>query len=220
MKRRIDLKMKYYTGPADVLLHQYANGRPAISCLTPDGEPICVASINLPNAPCEPDHTYIKDYSENEGVLSSLILNQILISLRIVPCGFTFAHYCCLLPDAFMPLTKQETQNKMTTTHTVWIQDDENCRDIEVVVKRDSGERGERDQYGAPMTPDIEPSIKIISATTEDGEDVELTQVQKDYVISEAEEEFKACEEDYDEDDDEDDDEDFSDLDDVEDDES
>lgn len=38
-----------------------------------EGQPVCTASVCVPDYPFEPQHTAIKDYSENEGVLSALI---------------------------------------------------------------------------------------------------------------------------------------------------
>ena len=41
-------------------------------------EVYAVASVCMPNLPCMPGHTYIKTYSENEGILEFLIENKIV----------------------------------------------------------------------------------------------------------------------------------------------
>lgn len=41
-------------------------------------EPYATASVCLPDMPCMPGHTYIKTYSENEGILEFLIENKIV----------------------------------------------------------------------------------------------------------------------------------------------
>lgn len=37
------------------------------------GEPIATATLCVPEFECEPEHTLIKDYNENEGVFEALI---------------------------------------------------------------------------------------------------------------------------------------------------
>ena len=54
--------------------HTYPNGRPAISVEDADtGEPICKASVNMPELDLEEDEVLIKDWSENEGILDALV---------------------------------------------------------------------------------------------------------------------------------------------------
>ncbi len=53
--------------------HQYgASGRTALAFKTQDGEPLAVATVNLPNTYLEPDEVIIKNWSENEGMTASL----------------------------------------------------------------------------------------------------------------------------------------------------
>lgn len=56
-------------------LHKYSNGRIAIEYISetegyPEEE--CRATVNLPYKHCEPDECFIKNYSENEGLLECM----------------------------------------------------------------------------------------------------------------------------------------------------
>lgn len=57
----------------NVNMLKYGNGRPAIELVTQDGEPFCVATVNIPCVALEKDEVIIKNYSENVGVLPALI---------------------------------------------------------------------------------------------------------------------------------------------------
>ena len=52
---------------------RYGNGRPALILNDAhNGEMIAVATVNLPHADAGPNDVFIKDYSENEGMLKAL----------------------------------------------------------------------------------------------------------------------------------------------------
>lgn len=52
----------------------YANGRVALQLIdAEDGCPIATATVNLPDEQVAPDETFIKDYSENAGMLEALL---------------------------------------------------------------------------------------------------------------------------------------------------
>jgi hypothetical protein len=52
----------------------YGNGRPALVLRdAEDGEQVAVATVNLPGVPLNPGEVFIKDYSENEGMLAALV---------------------------------------------------------------------------------------------------------------------------------------------------
>lgn len=52
---------------------QYSNGRPALSLVDKDGMPYMTASVNLPDYHLDHGgYTFIKDYSENQGILKAL----------------------------------------------------------------------------------------------------------------------------------------------------
>lgn len=50
----------------------YPNGRTAIRLVGEDGLPVATASCNIPEADIPEGTTFIKDYSENTGILNVL----------------------------------------------------------------------------------------------------------------------------------------------------
>lgn len=94
---------------AQVVLNigRYANKRPAIQLETLDGDPYATATVNLPNDTPAKDCVFIKDYSENEGMLTWLVENKIVAPTgRILPSGFV------VIPEARLLepwLTKAKT---------------------------------------------------------------------------------------------------------------
>lgn len=83
---------RYKDDLVEVHVRTYANERLAIqlmSRINGDGadadlagmlEPYATLTVNLPDDPCEHDEVYIKDYSENEGMLKWAIDNGIVTS--------------------------------------------------------------------------------------------------------------------------------------------
>ena len=55
-----------------VKVSKYDNFRTALRLVTLSGEPMCTATVNLPDRDLEINEVFIKDYSENEGVLGAL----------------------------------------------------------------------------------------------------------------------------------------------------
>lgn len=61
-------------------------------------ELVAIATANLPNESLEPDEVFIKDWSENEGVLNDLIeMGVISEPISSVQTGFCIAYKCKLL---------------------------------------------------------------------------------------------------------------------------
>lgn len=60
--------------------HTYQNGRKAIELLEYDSphEPVAFATVNIPQIDIPDDCVFIKDYSENKGILQSLINANII----------------------------------------------------------------------------------------------------------------------------------------------
>lgn len=72
--RIINIKTKYLNQRALLSFGEYGNGATAISLFDPqDGEPLGVATVNLLDAVPEPGNVFIKNYSENEGMVSALV---------------------------------------------------------------------------------------------------------------------------------------------------
>lgn len=72
---------------------EYSNGRIAMRIMDNYGQPITTATINIPNEVCPEGHAFIKDYSENEGVLAFLVAKKITSkSISTVNSGWLTAH--------------------------------------------------------------------------------------------------------------------------------
>ena len=74
----------------------YPNGRLAWQLVDADtGEPVTVATVNLPDHALPEGHVFVKDWSENEGVLSALILSGVVEDTGVrVPSGYVDAAMC------------------------------------------------------------------------------------------------------------------------------
>lgn len=78
---------------------QYQNGRTAIELNdSSTGEPVAVATVNLPNEKIADDEVIIKNWSENEGMLATLEKAGVISKpIRTVETGYVEAHVCKLL---------------------------------------------------------------------------------------------------------------------------
>jgi hypothetical protein len=77
----------YYniTYKLSVSLSEYSNGQNAILLYdTADGFPYATASVSLPNYEMDSDEVAIKNYSENEGILESLITAGIISKPHLI----------------------------------------------------------------------------------------------------------------------------------------
>ncbi|MES2566997.1 MAG: hypothetical protein V4565_09035 [Bacteroidota bacterium] len=77
----------------------YPNGRKAIELINArSGEPVLVATINVPEICINEDEVIIKNYSENEGILDALIGAEIISRpVRIIQTGLIESPICKLL---------------------------------------------------------------------------------------------------------------------------
>jgi hypothetical protein len=73
---------------------RYQNGRLAIRAVNRDGEPIATLTVNLPEVQLSEDEVLIKDWSENEGALATLLAAELISPVYEVPAGFCDAHVC------------------------------------------------------------------------------------------------------------------------------
>jgi hypothetical protein len=69
---RVKIKTKYIDEECEIVKTRYSNGRIGLLLDTPAGEPVAVATVNLSDEPLEDGYTFIKDYSQNEGLLKAL----------------------------------------------------------------------------------------------------------------------------------------------------
>ena len=80
-----------------IKMEKYANDRPAM-VIYHDDEVLLKATVNLPDHNIPEGYVYIKDWSENEGVLKSLIAAKVIEAPEIfLPSGFVYVPVCKLL---------------------------------------------------------------------------------------------------------------------------
>jgi len=92
------IKTKYGMWRAQIHWRYYENSRRAMELITKDGEVICVATINIPEVDVPDGHVLIKNWSENEGVLESLLENGVIEDTGIrIPTGYVEAALCKVL---------------------------------------------------------------------------------------------------------------------------
>lgn len=98
MSKKIN-KIKFLGYSCTVQFGEYPNGRTAIELVVKKtGEPMTVASVNLPFHHLESDEIAIKNYSENEGVLEALVAAKIISEpVRFISTGFIQAPICKLI---------------------------------------------------------------------------------------------------------------------------
>lgn len=75
------------------------NNRPALRLVdVVTGEPIAVATINVPELKLGPDEVVIKDYSENRGLLTVLVKAGIVCPTgQLVATGYELSQVCKLI---------------------------------------------------------------------------------------------------------------------------
>jgi len=106
MTRTRGPRVQFKIWDCELILNKYRNGRPALSLVAwdddPDndieqGEPIASCTSNLPDEYLDENEVFIKDYSENEGMLQALLDAKIVLETgRIVRSGFVTLPVCKL----------------------------------------------------------------------------------------------------------------------------
>ncbi len=86
-------QIKFKDWICEVMIRQYRNDRVALELIdAEDGAPIAMATVNLPDDFLEPDHVFIKGWSENSGIAEALIEGGIIgPEVRRLPTGFVHA---------------------------------------------------------------------------------------------------------------------------------
>lgn len=68
------MNVKFMSWECKLLFGKYGNGRTAIQLQdVSNGEPIAVATVNVPDHYLDADEVIIKDHSENEGMYQCLV---------------------------------------------------------------------------------------------------------------------------------------------------
>lgn len=75
----------------------YGNGRIAMETYNENGDPAYMLTVNIPDFPLLPEHedkvTFIKNWSENEGILQALIEQKIVRDTGFIfPTGHVYAN--------------------------------------------------------------------------------------------------------------------------------
>ena len=85
-----------------VELGKYANGRIRIHLIDAvDNEPYATATTNLPEVLLLDNEVFVKDYSENEGVLEFLTTNNIVVPTdKWATSGFVDVQVCVVNPES------------------------------------------------------------------------------------------------------------------------
>ena len=88
------VKTKYGEYHVSIEWGVYPNGRRAMKLMDDsNGFPIMIATVNLPGHHLEENEVFIKNWSENEGILEELQrLGVVGETLDEVPTGFVTAH--------------------------------------------------------------------------------------------------------------------------------
>ena len=72
-------KIKFQDWECNIITKRYNNGRLAIELVEAEsGEPVTVATVNLPDASLEEGEVFIKNWSENEGIMDTLIKANVI----------------------------------------------------------------------------------------------------------------------------------------------
>lgn len=86
MKKKVESFMKYWNKPVYVETLTYAKRETAIQFLDKNNEPVATATTWIPGL--KKNEVAIKNYSENEGVLETLIRGEIVSAPHRVINGF------------------------------------------------------------------------------------------------------------------------------------
>lgn len=93
-------RVRFKTWDCVVQKRQYDNGRPALQLIdAEDGSPVATATVNLPDLPAGPNTVFVKDYSENAGMLEALVAAGVVKPTgQTVRSGFVEVPICELQP--------------------------------------------------------------------------------------------------------------------------
>ena len=93
-------KVKYKDWNCNLLKSYYINGNRVALYLVAgeDGEPVSTCTVNLPDEPLDEGEVFIKDYSENEGMVEFLEKEGVVKPTgRMVQSGYVLIPVCKLL---------------------------------------------------------------------------------------------------------------------------
>lgn len=101
------IRVQFKDWDCKLVKSKYYNGRTALELVAWqddeanevfEGEPIATCTVNMPNIELKENEVIIKDYSENEGLLATLLdHNVIKLTERVVDTGWVTCHICELI---------------------------------------------------------------------------------------------------------------------------
>lgn len=99
IREGVEYRSPYEVYKVDVHLSSYSNNRRHALFLVDhyDFEPIATATINISDYPLENDEVFVKNYSENEGMLTFLIQQKIVSDPIPIKNGYVTLYKCKLL---------------------------------------------------------------------------------------------------------------------------
>jgi len=83
---------------ATVKIGSYSNNRTALQLVSPDGELLITATVNLPHEDLLDNQVFIKNYSENTGILDVLQEKKIIRLVDRLQSGFVWIDVAELRP--------------------------------------------------------------------------------------------------------------------------
>ena len=90
--------VKFKRWDCDIIYGEYGNGRMVIQLFQTGVESpylVATATVNLPDEKLDTDEIAIKDYSENEGMLTALVEAGIVTKIkRLVSSGYVIIPIC------------------------------------------------------------------------------------------------------------------------------
>jgi len=105
--KRIQFRNKYNSYDCELVKQSYSNGRTALELVAWEddhdrdlfeGEPIATCTVNILEIELEENEVLIKDYSENEGMLQSLLDAGIVKTTgKVMSSGFVTIPVCVLI---------------------------------------------------------------------------------------------------------------------------
>ncbi len=72
------MAMEFMGETCTVVRAQYPNGRTALRLVSVTGEPLAMATVNIPEVELDADLVIIKDHSENAGMVDALVAGGIV----------------------------------------------------------------------------------------------------------------------------------------------
>lgn len=91
-------KVRFYGENCGVYIGRYANGQTLLTLSCEDCLPMATASVSIPEYSHGCGRVFIKNWSENQGILEALVEAGIVEDTgEKVPTGFAEAHVCRLL---------------------------------------------------------------------------------------------------------------------------